>query len=252
MSENVELLHGWYSLHDFRKFDRREYLNASSGKQDEFKSSLLKFWEKKESEQAKGFGSFAVYEIVGHKADLLFLNLSPSAGDLIETKNTMASWPLSNVLVPTFSYFGVVELSNYVVSQEQQAAALQMIEKRLKPTPPSRKHVCFYPMSKKREGLDNWYSLPLDERKRMMRSHGRMARSHSDVIMQMISGSIGLDDHEWGVTLFAEDLLSFKKVVTDLRFDEVSARFAIFGDFLVGNRIEKEGFIKWFELGEGK
>lgn len=247
MSDTVELLHGWYSFHDFRHFDRQVYRQGSEREREAFRNSLMAFWENSEKCEAERGGSFAVYEMVGHKADLLFLNLRPRVEDLNAIKRTMAGWSLGTALKPSYSYFGVVELSNYVVSAEQRAEVLEMIEKRLRPVVPKREHVCFYPMSKKREGQDNWYSLPMEERRRMMRSHGKSGRMHADVITQMISGSIGFDDHEWGVTLFADDPLAFKKVVTEMRFDEVSARYALFGTFLVGNRLKKDKFLEWFE-----
>ena len=155
----------------------------------------------------------------------------------------MASWPLSNVLVPTFSYFGVVELSNYVVSQEQQAAALQIIEKRLKPIPPSRKHVCFYPMSKKRETNANWFTLPFEERKALMHEHGVSGRKFAGRIVQYITGSTGLDDYEWGVTLFAVHPDDLKEVVYTMRFDEASAKYADFGPFYTGMVVSVEELV---------
>jgi peroxiredoxin len=249
---NVELLHGWYSLHDFRHFDRERFQKASGDERRAFKQALMGYWENNERIDNERQGSFAVYEIVGHKADLLFLNLRPTLEDLTLVKRQMATWELGSTLKPSYSYFGAVELSNYVVSAEQRAEVSEMIDKRLRPSVPDRKNVCFYPMNKKREGTDNWYMLPMEERRRMMRSHGKMARLHLEAITQMISGSIGLDDYEWGVTLFADDPLAFKKVVTDLRFDEVSARYAEFGAFLVGNRLDRESFMNWFDETTGE
>lgn len=249
MSDSVELLHGWYSLHDFRHFDRDQFRRGNAEQRRHLLNSLAEYWDKNEALHEERKGSFGVYEIVGHKADLLFLNLRPSLPELTSLKRGMALWDLSHTLRQSYSYFGVVELSNYVVSSEQRAEFSEMIEKRLRPKVPERQSVCFYPMNKKRDGENNWYMQPIEERRRMMRSHGLQARKHSDTITQLISGSIGLDDYEWGVTLFADDPLSFKNVVTDLRFDEVSARFADFGAFLVGNRLGKEAFIEWFAQG---
>ena len=90
-------------------------------------------------------------------------------------------------------------------------------------------------MNKKREGNDNWYSLTIDERKAMMRKHGMIGRQYAGKVKQIITGSVGFDDWEWGVTLFADDALQFKKLVYEMRFDEVSARFGEFGEFFVGN-----------------
>jgi chlorite dismutase len=103
-------------------------------------------------------------------------------------------------------------------------------------------------MDKKREGNDNWYMVPAEERKTMMRSHGMIGRTYAGKVKQIITGSVGLDDWEWGVTLFAEDALQFKKLVYEMRFDEVSARFGEFGDFYVGNILDSSKFTKLLSL----
>lgn len=252
MGDSVELLHGWYSLHDFRHFDRQLYKHSSEDQKIEFRNRLLAFWEHNEALEARRGGSFGVYEVVGHKADLLFLSLRPQTDELCSLKNQMANWPLSQALKTSYSYFGVVELSNYVVGKAQRAEVEEMLDRRLRPRLPKTKHVCFYPMSKKREGRDNWYTLDMEERRRLMRSHGKLGRKYAEKIIQVISGSIGLDDYEWGVTLFAEDPLSFKEVVTDMRFDEVSARYASFGSFLIGNRLDRQEIIRWLEPEDGR
>src|SRR5690606_4427829 len=93
---------------------------------------------------------------------------------------------------------------------------------------------------KRREGNDNWYMLPMEARQSMMRSHGMIGRKYAGKVTQMISGSVGLDDWEWGVTLFSDDPIQFKKLVYEMRFDEASARYGEFGSFLVGNRLTEE------------
>ena len=109
------------------------------------------------------------------------------------------------------------------------------IRRRLYPSPPSNEsYVCFYPMSKRREVGQNWYTLSLEERSRLMQSHGMTGRRYAGRVQQVITGAIGFDAWEWGVTLFAKDPLDFKKLVTDMRFDEVSAKYADFGEFFVG------------------
>jgi chlorite dismutase len=100
------------------------------------------------------------------------------------------------------------------------------------------RYVTFYPMNKRREGADNWYVLPIEERNRLMRDHGMTGRRYAGRVKQIISGSVGLDDWEWGVTLFSRDPLEFKSIVTDMRYDEVSARYGEFGRFFTGIRLE--------------
>lgn len=116
------------------------------------------------------------------------------------------------------------------------------IAARLKPILPKSKHICFYPMNKKRNLEDNWYMLPMEERKTLMRSHGMIGRGYAGKVKQIISGSVGFDDWEWGVTLFSDDALQFKKLVYEMRFDEVSARYGEFGSFFVGNLLTEEAF----------
>jgi chlorite dismutase len=95
-------------------------------------------------------------------------------------------------------------------------------------------YVCFYPMSKRRAPGQNWYALTLEERSRLMHAHGMTGRRYAGRVQQIITGAIGLAEWEWGVTLFARDPLDFKRLVTEMRFDEVSAQYAEFGDFFVG------------------
>ena len=100
-------------------------------------------------------------------------------------------------------------------------------------------------MSKKREGEDNWYWLDYERRRELMRDHGAIGRSFADRVTQVISGSTGLDDWEWGVTLFSDDPVNFKKIVYEMRFDEASARFGLFGPFYVGIRMEPAALVDW-------
>jgi chlorite dismutase len=108
---------------------------------------------------------------------------------------------------------------------------------RLFPPIPDSRYLCFYPMDRKRGESVNWYTVPMAERRRMMHDHGEVGRKYAGVVKQIISGSIGFDDWEWGVDLFAEDPLAFKKVIYEMRFDEASALYAAFGPFYVGLRV---------------
>ena len=118
------------------------------------------------------------------------------------------------------------------------------VQRRLYPElPADMPVVCFYPMSKKRHPGENWYELPLDERSRLMQAHGVTGRRYAGRVQQIITGAIGLDAWEWGVTLFARDALDIKKLVTDMRFDEVSARYAEFGPFYVGERATPDAWL---------
>jgi chlorite dismutase len=116
---------------------------------------------------------------------------------------------------------------------------------RIYPAVPDAKYICFYPMDRKRGEQVNWYSVPFAERQRMMHEHGMIGRRYGDVVKQIISGSIGMDDWEWGVDLFAEDPVVFKKLIYEMRFDEVSAVYALFGQFYLGVRLSIDKLPAW-------
>ena len=111
-------------------------------------------------------------------------------------------------------------------------------ENRLHPQLPRKKLICFYPMSKRREADANWYALPFDERRRIMAGHARIGRTYAGRVVQLITGSLGFDDWEWGVTLVADDPVTIKEIVYEMRFDEASARYAEFGPFVTGLLLE--------------
>jgi chlorite dismutase len=149
-----------------------------------------------------------------------------------------------------YSFLSVTEAGLYHITAELSADPEKLakrieaekssdhVKRRLFPQPPEdMPYVCFYPMSKRREPDQNWYTLSLEERSRLMHAHGLTGRRYAGRVQQIITGAIGLDAWEWGVTLFAKDPLDFKKLVTDMRFDEVSAKYAEFGEFFVGKLI---------------
>ena len=111
------------------------------------------------------------------------------------------------------------------------------MDERLWPAIPNRRVPGFYPMSKKRDEQKNWYRLPIEERRRLMHDHGLIGRRYAGQVTQIISASTGLDDWEWGVDLFADDPMVFKRLIYEMRFDEASADYALFGSFFVGIRV---------------
>jgi peroxiredoxin len=120
--------------------------------------------------------------------------------------------------------------------EETLARQRQAMYPRLFPEMPPHKYICFYPMDRRRGESKNWYQLPMAERQRQMQDHGAIGRRYAGTVKQIISGSIGFDDWEWGVDLFAEDPLVFKHLIYEMRFDEVSAVYALFGTFYIGQR----------------
>ncbi|PLT35915.1 hydrogen peroxide-dependent heme synthase [Bacillus sp. V5-8f] len=239
MSEAAQTLDGWYCLHDFRLIDWTSWKALSSDERQaaisEF-NGLLDKWNKTQSEKE---GSHALYSIVGQKADFMLMFVRPTMEELNGIEMEFNKSKLAEYLVPAHSYVSVVELSNYLPAGEDPYQNPQ-IQARLYPILPTTKHVCFYPMDKRRQGEDNWYMLPMEDRRSLMRSHGMIGRQYAGKVKQIITGSVGFDDYEWGVTLFADDVLQFKKLVYEMRFDEVSARYGEFGSFFVGNILPQE------------
>ena len=202
-------------------------------------------------------GQSALFSVLGHKGDLLILHFRRSLEELTQVELTLGGLKLSEFLEPSTSYVSVIELGLYEATvrlyarlraeniapgsapwnsavdqeleQQRQAAA-----PRLWPKIPPRRYVCFYPMSKLRGEDKNWYRLPVEARQKLMQEHGMIGRRYAGRVTQIISGSIGFDDWEWGVDLFADDPLVFKKLVYEMRFDEASAAYGLFGNFYVG------------------
>ena len=248
MSEAAQTLEGWYALHEFRSIDWTAWRLADESERtralDELQS-FLKDWERTgESKQ----GSTAVYSIVGQKADFVFMHLRETLEELNAIETAFNKTSFASFTYPVHSYVSVVELSNYMAKPDSDPMENPEVVARLKPALPKAKHICFYPMNKRRAGSDNWYMLSMDDRRAMMRSHGMIGRSYAGKVKQIITGSVGFDNWEWGVTLFADDALQFKKLIYEMRFDEVSARFADFGDFYVGNILDGDKFTALLKL----
>lgn len=238
MSEAAKTLDGWYCLHDFRAIDWTTWKMISSEERQAAIDEFLGLVDKWNTTEADKKGSHALYTIVGQKADFMMMILRPTMEELNEIETEFIKSKLAEYTLPMHSYVSVVELSNYLPSDEdpyQNPAVLA----RLYPTLPKSKYVCFYPMDKRRQGEDNWYMLPMEDRRSLMRSHGMIGRGYAGKVKQIITGSVGFDDYEWGVTLFSDDVLQFKKLVYEMRFDEVSARYGEFGSFFVGNILEE-------------
>ncbi|MGG0276289.1 hydrogen peroxide-dependent heme synthase [Bacillus rhizoplanae] len=247
MSEAAKTLDGWYCLHDFRSMDWGAWKTLSSDERQQAMFEFLNIVEKWNKTETAKQGSHAMYTIVGQKADIMFMILRPTMEELNEIEAEFNKTTLAEYMLPTYSYVSVVELSNYLPAEEDPYQNPQILA-RLYPTLPKANHVCFYPMDKRRQGDDNWYMLPMEERKKLMYSHGKIGRQYAGKVRQIITGSVGFDDYEWGVTLFADDVLQFKKLVYEMRFDEVSARYGEFGTFFIGNILPSEKVAKFLHV----
>lgn len=249
MVEAVETFDGWYSLHDLRSIDWTSWKLAPEEERQqaitEFNEILTK-WEVVEQEKQ---GSHAFYKIIGQKADFIFMILRPSLEEINEVETELNKSKLADYLIPTHSYVSVVEISRY--QPEKPGEDLEnspYIQGRLYPTLPKWNYMSFYPMDRRREGNDNWYTLEKEVRGKLLYEHSKTGRKYAGKIQQVITGSIGLDDWEWGVTLFAHDSIELKKIVYEMRFDEVSSRYGEFGEFFVGVIMEKEKLESYLQV----
>ncbi|WP_141603686.1 hydrogen peroxide-dependent heme synthase [Terrilactibacillus laevilacticus] len=248
MSEAAQTLDGWYCLHDFRFIDWKAWKSLSSDERESTLQEFYAFLNEWDLIQKEKKGSYAFYSIIGQKADFVFMWLRPTLADLNALETAFNKTKLAEVTIPAHSYVSVVELSNYLGQSDEDPMENPRIKSRLFPILPRTQYFCFYPMDKRRDGEDNWYMLPMSERRELMKSHGLIGRSYAGKIKQIITGSIGFDDWEWGVTLFGDDALQFKKLVYEMRFDEVSARYGEFGSFFVGALLSKERFSQMMAL----
>jgi peroxiredoxin len=204
-------------------------------------------------------GQSALFSLIGHKGDLMLVHFRNSFADLNQAELKLAGLRLSDYLEPTSSYLSIIELGLYdstlkiykeLIDQgiqphsDQWKAEIECklgrhreaMHPRLFPEIPPNRYLCFYPMNRLRGEDKNWYTLPIEERARQMNEHGLVGRRYAGEVKQIITGSIGFDDWEWGVDLFADDPLVFKKLIYEMRFDHVSAVYALFGQFFVGVR----------------
>lgn len=248
MSEAVQTLEGWYALHDFRSIDWQSWKASPPELRQQALEELEQFLDQCAQAEAAKTGSTAFYSIIGQKADIVFMHLRETLDDINDLETAFQKTAFADFTIPSYSYVSVVELSSYMAKPGTNPMEDPEIMARLKPQLPKSKHLCFYPMDKKRDGQDNWYMEPIERRREMMRSHGLIGRSYAGRVKQIITGSVGFDDWEWGVTLFGDDPLVFKKLVYEMRFDEASARYGEFGGFYVGNLLDKAKLDRMFAL----
>ena len=253
-----ETLEGWYSLHQIFHVDRAAVRALPPDVLSQERESVAHAL----SELANPIeGGWSVpVALIGSSADLMLVHFRPTLDSLRDAQHRLAHLRLMESLRVTASHLGVTEAGLYHITAElireaesrggvigddiyrarlnervERERASEHVQRRLyPPLPGDMPYLCFYPMSKRGEPEANWYTLPLSERSQLMLSHGQVGRRYAGRVQQIITGSIGLDAWEWGVTLFAREPLEFKKLVTDMRFDHVSAVYAEFGDFSVG------------------
>ena len=261
-------LEGSSLLHQFFRFDWKAWHATAKADRDRIASEAVNALKALERTGADAPIRSALYSQLGHKGDLILIHFRDSLEALNQVELGLAQTEFSNFLTPLHSYVSVVELGLYESTRKTyEAAAAKGFEQhtpdwnaeiaaslqrgstamasRLFPSVPEAKYLCFYPMDRKRDEQVNWYTVPFADRQRMMHEHGMIGRRYGDVVKQIISGSIGMDDWEWGVDLFAEDPVVFKKLIYEMRFDEVSAVYALFGQFCIGVRLPIDNLSNW-------
>lgn len=249
---------GWYVLHDAYVVDwpRWRACHAGNDMIEEAKAWLARAQECER-------GDTAMYSVVGQKADLLFLHYRDSVHTLDDVELSFRRLRLHDYLRPAATFLSVIELGLYeVTGGAHRALALRGLkpgtpgwdeafkaevdrltgdlDARLFRRIPPHSHLCFYPMSKRRAEGHNWYALTAEQRRDLMRGHGQIGAKYREQVVQVVTGAIGLDDWEWGVSLHADDPLVFKKLITEMRYDPASAHYAEFGPFLIGIRHRPE------------
>jgi hydrogen peroxide-dependent heme synthase len=261
---------GWHVLHLFYRVEFGQWHLLTSEERLAAKTKLSALVQEIRSLPDTQILTFS---IVSPKADLGFMLLTDDlhTANNIEKKLTVSLGP--DVLTPVFSFYSLTERSEYTIGEEDYAASLnaekglskgtpefaqamtefrqrmqKYLQDRLYPNMPDWPVFCFYPMTKRRDPVQNWYVLPFEKRKELMLGHGRIGRQYAGRVRQLITGSTGLDDAEWGVTLFAHDIFEIKSIVYEMRFDPVSAQYADFGEFYVGLQLPLDDLFRRIQL----
>ncbi len=245
-----ETLEGWSVLHLMYRIQWSQVRGLASDDRRQMAAELAR------AVAVPDAGATAFVQMLGHKGDLMIICFRRSFDELAQAQLAIARTALHDHFEATTSYVSIVELGMYEMTaklHEQLASRhspgseeferafdaemetqRQRVTSRLFLELPHARYVCFYPMNKRRGESLNWYAETFGRRTSMMREHGMIGRQYAGKVTQVISGSIGYDDWEWGVDLFAHDPLVFKKLIYEMRFDEASAKFAEFGPFYTG------------------
>lgn len=256
---------GWYTLHQIFSIDWAALRLLSPSERAEIAAEARELLTSLGSPAGEGWS--ASFQLLGGGADTIFVHFRETPEELGEVELQIRRSGIGPLLHLEYDYLSVTEAGLYHATAEAASQAepgskeyqaildeLAAAERasphlrfRLYPeVPEGMKYVSFYPMTKRRVHPDNWYTLPVAERNRLMREHGLTGRNYAGKIYQVITGSVGLDDWEWGVTLFAHDLLDIKRIVTEMRYDEASSRYGEFGSFFTGIRTSPEEWVAAF------
>lgn len=253
---------GWFVLHVFYNIDRRRWRKLKAEERIQARECFGRIFENFRKSENCHIHSYA---ILGHKADFAVMLIGPELNHVNSAENELLCALPAGTLHPVHSYVSMTETTDFITREDDYDRTLRekdsltpdspvyqqkmqsfrdrmqlYVQDRLYPKIPEHKVMCFYPMNKKRGEAKNWYRLDFDTRKRLMGGHAITGRKYAGKITQIVTGSTGLDAWEWGVTLFADDPYYLKRIVYEMRFDEVSAIYGEFGDFFVGVHLDPE------------
>ena len=263
---------GWHFLHLFYQVDRAVLAALPTKAVEDGRAQVLQALDRSAEGAPEQLQCFAV---PGHKADFGVMMAGKNLRALHNVQLSIQSSALGAVLKPTYSFYSITEVSEYVPDADEYGRILReregvdpesnvyktkvaaytgrlgpMNQQRLYPDFPDWPCFCFYPMSKMRQGDQNWYLLPSEQRSELMSQHGRSGMKFAGRVSQLITASTGLDDWEWGVTLWARNPIFLKDIVYTMRFDESSARYALFGPFYFGYILPSEELLRTIRLSE--
>ena len=261
---------GWHCLHLFYRIEYGQWQLLSRDEQNAAKTNLSSLVQEVRALEST---QLLTLSMVTPKADLGFMLVTPDLQSANKIEKQLSLSLGADVLTPVYSYLSLTEESEYIMTEEEYAQtiekeqniklesekfaeAMKSFRERMKhyrqervyPTLPDWPVVCFYNMSKRRGEQRNWYALPYDERRQLMKGHAAVGREFAGKVKQLITGSTGLDDAEWGVTLFARDTFQIKAIVYKMRFDPVSAEYAGFGEFYIGIQLPLDELFRRLQL----
>ncbi|MBS3760320.1 heme-binding protein [Halodesulfurarchaeum sp.] len=230
---------GWFVLHDFRRIDWPAWEDTPKAQQEAATEAAVEFLETTGEGQE---GETAVFTITGQEADLLTIHLRPTLDAIERAERQFNRTPFGRFAAQSRSFVSVTEVGGYTSQDyfdedaEADPGLARYMESKLYPSIPEDTYVSFYPMGKRRDPEYNWYDTPMEDRAEMMAEHGETGKGYAGTITQYITSGFGLDDWEWGVTLFSTEATALKRIVYEMRFDEATAKYGEFGPFFVGHR----------------
>lgn len=259
---------GWHCLHLFYRIEYGQWQLLRREEQNAAKTTLSALVQEVRATESTQLLTLA---IVTPKADLGFMLVTPDLHVANKIEKQLSLSLGGDMLTPVYSYLSLTEESEYITTEEEYLQTLEpgvrgepakleqamtafrerinhYRQERVYPTLPDWPVVCFYNMSKRRGEQRNWYALPYDERRKLMKGHASVGREFAGKVKQLITGSTGLDDAEWGVTLFARDTFQIKAIVYKMRFDPVSAEYADFGEFFIGIQLPLDELFRRLQL----